>query len=212
MTGGDQFQFTAHVAQHTSLCVTTQACERIYRALSGQTGRIRSDVTVETGARLIWVPQETILFDGSAMDRRLTIDLAPDAVALIVEPMVYGRPAMGETLRDIRLSDRITISRDGAPLFIDATRFDGNLNAHLARPFIANGAGAMALIALVSPSAPAHLTAVRNLLPDTAGASLIRDDLLIVRLLADDSMALRHSLLPVLDRLNPDPLPRCWTL
>lgn len=212
VTGGDQFRFSGAVAAETALTVTTQACERAYKAQPRQTGRIRNAVTVSAGGRLNWLPQETILFDGSALDRRLVVDLEPGASALLVEPLVLGRPAMGETLTDVNLRDRIEIRRDGRPIFLDAMAFTGDLRAHMARPNIANGAGAMALIVLVSPTAEAHLTPIRDLLPETAGASLIQSDLLAVRILASDSHSLRRSLLPLLRRLNNDTLPRCWML
>ncbi len=212
VTGGDQFRFAGEVAVGTTLTVTTQACERAYRAQPEQTGKIRNRVQVEAGARLNWLPQETILFDGCALDRRLEIDLALGASALMVEPFVFGRPAMGERLTDVRLRDRIEIRRDQKPAFLDAMAFDGNLHDHLARPAIADGAGAMALVVFAADTAAAHLTTIRDLLPETAGASLIRDDLLTVRLLAENSFALRSSLLPILRQLNSDTLPRCWTI
>ena len=50
------------------------------------------------------------------------------------------------------------------------------------------------------------------MLPDTAGASLIGDDMLVARFLAIDSFELRRSLLPVLIRLKGGPLPRTWMI
>ncbi len=212
VTGGDRFWFTGDVAQGTTLTLTTQACERAYKAQPLETGGIRNTLRVEAEARVNWLPQETILFNGCALDRRLIIDLAPGATALMVEPLVFGRPAMGETLTDIRLRDRIEIRRDNSQIFLDALTFQGDLNAHLSRPAIANGAGAMALVVFASDTAPAHLGAIRAELPQCAGVSLVRDDLLVIRLLAKDSFGLRGLLLPILLRLNTKTLPRCWTL
>ncbi|MBO9447018.1 urease accessory protein UreD [Ruegeria sp. R14_0] len=212
VTGGDSFRFTGTAASGTTLTLTTQACERAYKAQPEVFGQIVNHLTVEPNARLNWLPQETILFNGSALDRRLKIDLAPEAQMLMVEPLVFGRTAMGETLTDIRLRDRIEIHRTGRPVFLDAMRFSGDFHNHLARPHIADGAGAMALVVFAAATAGAHLDAIREALPETAGASLIHDDLLVIRILADNSFALRRSLLPVLRRLNSDTLPRCWML
>ena len=57
------------------------------RPRNGSTGRapadppshVRTHLTVGAGAALEWLPQETILFDRCALDRRLEVDLAPDA-------------------------------------------------------------------------------------------------------------------------------------
>jgi urease accessory protein len=212
ITGGDAFRFTGHAAAGTTLTLTTQACERAYKAQPGPYGQITNHLQVETGARLNWLPQETILFNGSALDRRLLIELAPDASALMVEPLVFGRTAMGETLYDVCLRDRIEIRRDGTPVFLDATQFTGDLNAHLTKPHIANGARAMALVVFASATAEGQLEPVRRMLPDSAGATLIQDDLLVTRILAENSFALRRALMPVLRHLNNDTLPRCWMI
>ncbi|NOC91765.1 urease accessory protein UreD [Ruegeria sp. HKCCD6604] len=212
VTGGDSFRFSCKAAKGTALTLTTQACERAYKAPPKEWGQVTNHLTVEAGARLNWLPQETILYNGSALDRRLRIDLSPDADMLMVEPLVFGRVAMGETLTEIRLRDQIEIWREGTPVFLDAIRFAGDWHTHLAKRHIANGAGAMALIVLASSSAEGHLKPVREMLPDTAGATLIRKDLLVIRILADNSFALRRTLIPVLRRLNKDTLPRCWML
>jgi urease accessory protein len=70
----------------------------------------------------------------------------------------------------------------------------------------------MASFILVSPRAGALLDPLRKLLPDTGGASLIRDGVLFGRIVARDGFALRGALVPVLTWLNESPLPRTWTL
>ncbi len=212
VTGGDSFRFSGTVTTGTTLTLTTQACERIYKAKPGPSGQVTNHLTVGSGARMNWLPQETILFNGCALDRRLLIEMAPDATTLLVEPLVFGRAAMGETLTDIRLRDRIEIRRDGMPIFLDSIRFSGDMHSHLSGQNIANGSLAMALIIFAGPSAEGQLDAVRRMLPDTAGASLIGNELLIIRMLAPNSFTLRKALLPVLRRLNNDTIPRCWML
>ncbi|WP_299350884.1 urease accessory protein UreD [uncultured Shimia sp.] len=212
VTGGDQFCTTVTTAPETDLTLTTQACERAYRAQSGEVGEICTRLGVAPRATLNWLPQETLLFDGCAVSRQLTVDLAEGARFLMVEPMIFGRAAMGENLTNCTFSDRIEIRRGGAPLYLDAMRLTGDVRAHLARPFIANGAGAMASVVLVCNSAEAHLDPVRHLLPETAGASLLQPDVLVLRMLAEDSYALRQSLIPILTRLSGGPLPRCWMI
>ncbi len=212
VTGGDAFRFSGTAGEGTTLTITTQACERAYKAQPGPYGQVVNHLTVASGARMNWLPQETILFNGSALDRRLLVEMEPDATLLMVEPLVFGRAAMGETLTDIRLRDRIEIRRVRAPLFLDAMRFAGDLHAHLAKPHIADGAGAMALVVFACRSAEGQLDTVRQMLPDTAGATLIQDDLLVIRMLAENSFALRRALMPVLRQLNNNTLPRCWMI
>ena len=60
--------------------------------------------------------------------------------------------------------------------------------------------------------AEALLPKIRGLLPKTGGASLVRPDLLAIRLLAKDSFLLRSSLVPVLECLTDATLPKTWSL
>lgn len=72
--------------------------------------------------------------------------------------------------------------------------------------------GPMALVLLIANNAEAHLSDLQETLPATGGVSLQQKDVLVMRLLAEDSFALRHTLLPALQRLNGAPLPRCWKI
>jgi len=210
ITGGDDFAFTASAEQNAHLTLTTQAAERVYRAQPEQVATVNNRLFVSAGARLDWLPQETILFEASALKRRMHVELDEGASLLLVEPLVFGRAAMGETLKNAYFSDRIDIRRQDRPVFLDAMTLCGDVTGHLAAPQIAAGAGAMALIVYIDTDAQARLTALRALLPETAGASLIAPDLLVVRILAPDSFELRQSLIPTLRYLTNDALPRSW--
>lgn len=212
VTGGDQFSLRAEVGSGAAATLTTQAAERAYRAWGGAPGRIDTRLTLAERAHLNWVPQETILFNGCAIRRNLRIDMAGDARLLMVESLVFGRAAMGETLTDAQFRDRIEIRRDGRIAHLDALNFDGDVADHLARPHVAAGAGAMTSLVLIGPDAAAHLAAVRGALPATGGASLAGEDMLLMRLLAPDSFLLRRTLVPILNRLTRNALPRPWMI
>lgn len=211
LTGGDQIDVAACAGTGSSLTLTTQAAERAYRAQEGR-ARMTTDLSVEADAQINWLPQEMILFEGSALDRRLTVELAQDARLLMVEPIIFGRAAMGETLTDVSFNDRIRINRDGEALYWDGLDLSGHTMRHLSRRAIAGGARAMVSLVYVAPDAEAHLDALRNMLPTTGGASLLAQDLLTLRFVAADSFELRRALIPILERLTKDQLPTSWRL
>jgi len=210
ITGGDSFSITARAATDSRLVLTTQAAERAYRAQPGQVGRLENRVVVEKGAHVNWMPQETILFQGCSLARFLHVDMQAGASFLMVEPLVFGRAAMGETLTAASFTDRIEIRREGQLCYLDRVALQGNIAAQMARPNTANGAGAMVNLLYIAADASAQLAPLRAMLPDTAGVSLIQDDLLALRLLAADSYLMRQILIPILNRLTDDNLPRCW--
>ena len=211
ITGGDAFVLEATATQASHLTLTTQAAERVYRSTSGH-GKVDTRLVAEPGAQLKWLPQELIFFDGGALHRSLHVDLAADARLLMVEPVVFGRTAMGETVHSGQFRDHIRIDRAGKPLYRDALNITGDFRAALHRKAGMAGAGAMASLVYVAPDAEAHLDAVRAHLPPTGGASLLAEDVLCLRLIALDSFELRRALVPVLERLNQGELPVSWRL
>lgn len=212
ITGGDNLTLDVTVKSGASLTMTTQACERAYRAQQGETGNVTATLAVQSGAQLNWLPQELILFDRCALHRRLEINLEPGAGLLMAEPVVFGRTAMNEDLCSVYFQDRIKIIRDGRILYVDGIQLHGDAAKHLARPAVASGAGAMASVVLVRPDAEILLREVRNALPASAGASLIAPDVMVIRHLALDSFELRRDLMPILELLSQTTLPTSWRL
>ncbi|WP_245582880.1 urease accessory protein UreD [Sediminimonas qiaohouensis] len=212
ITGGDRLSVSATTGPGATLCLTTQAAERAYRAEGPVPGRVETRLDVATGATLFWLPQELILYDGCALERRLTAALDPAARLLFAEPVLFGRAAMGETLRTGLFRDRVSITRGGRQIYRDGLDLSGAITDRLARPSVADGAAAMCSLVYAAPEAQAELAPLRALLPMSGGASLLAPDLLIMRVVAADGHALRQTLLPVLDRLTGDSLPRSWRL
>ena len=212
VTGGDRF--STNVTAHDTACIsiTTQAAERIYRATAPATGVVKTMLCAEKDAQLYWLPQETILFDGARLRRSLDVDLHPTARFLMIEPLVFGREASGETLHSGMLDDRVTINRDGQPIYLDRIMLEGDIAASLARPAVANGARAVANIVLVDPNLQTLLAGLRDLLPRQAGASLLSENVLVARILAADSYALRCALFPILTLLTNNAVPKNWRL
>ncbi len=211
LTGGDRIDLECSAGANSKLTLTTQAAERAYRAQSGQ-AEMHSRLSVAAGATLEWLPQELILFEGCALSRSLHVDLEHNSRALIVEPVIFGRAAMGETLQHIWFKDRISLYREGTPLYLDGVDLTGDSVAHLAQRATGQGAGAMASVLYVAPDAEAQIPTLRSMMPQMGGVSLLQPDLLALRVMAPDSFELRKSLLPVLDRLTLNSLPTSWRL
>ncbi|MFW2588775.1 urease accessory protein UreD [Sagittula sp. SSi028] len=211
LTGGDRLSLNCAAGEGSRLVLTTQAAERAYRSAQGW-ANVTTQLRVAAGGRIDWLPQELILFEGARLSRRLRADLDADARLLLVEPVIFGRAAMGERLHDACLRDRIEVWRDGVPIYCDSIRLEGDLVDVMGRAAVGGGAGAMASLVYVGADAEAQRDALRRVLPRTAGASLLSDDVLVARVLAEDGFALRQVLLPALDRLSGDGLPISWRL
>lgn len=213
LTGGDRLRqcITWEAGAHAT--VASQAAEKIYRS-SGDAVCIDTRIQVAAGAHAEWLPQETIMFDRSRLDRTLEADLAPDSRFLAFEGVIFGRAAMGESILDGELSDRWRIRRDGRLIYADAQHLSGAISALMDRAAVGAGARAMALILCVWEGAATLLDRVRAVLDQTGGraAASAWNGLLTVRLLAREGQTLKRDAAAVLAVLRGGaPLPRVWT-
>ena len=210
LTGGDEIGWSAGAAPGTGLVLTTQACERVYRS-SGADARVTTRLTAGAGARLDWLPQETILFEDARLDRRLEVDLAADARFCAVEAVLLGREAMGESARGARLRDNWRIRRDGRLIHAEATALTAEPEERDGLSLL-DGALGFATVLYVGPDAGRKLEPVRAALSGRAGASLVGDRL-VVRALAGSGLALRRIIGPIVALLSSaGTLPRLWHL
>lgn len=212
LTGGDKLTLNLRWAAGTVATVSGQAAERVYRSLSG-VAAVSTTIDVESDASAEWLPQETILFDGAALQRALSISLAPGARFLGAETLVFGRTARGERLQQGRLRDAWRLWRDGRLIFAEAIDLDGALGPALERPAAAPGLAAVALAVLAAADAESRLPALREALARCTGlaAASAWNGLLVARFAACDSAVLRDDLLPVLTLLRDGRgPPRVW--
>ena len=210
LTGGDHVQWAAEAGSGARLVLTTPACERVYRSIGGD-ARVENRLIAHEGAHIDWLPQETILFEGAWLDRRLDVDLAESATLTAVEAVLIGREAMGESAPTARLRDNWRIRRGGKLIHAEASVLSSDPAERSSLSLLA-GAVAFATVLHVGPDAERKLGAVRALLPESGGASVIGERL-TVRLLAGSGLALRRSLSPIIAQLSPaGSLPRLWTL
>lgn len=210
LTGGDQLSWQAEAGPGTQLVLTTPACERIYRSL-GPDAVVETSLGVAAGARLDWLPQETILFDGSRLNRCLEVDLAADATFLAIEAVLLGRAAMGELARNARLTETWRIRRAGRLLHAEATRLAADPGERDSLSLLA-GAGAFATILYVAADTAAKLAAIRAMPPQAGLGCSVAGERLVVRALAPTGLALRQAIVPIVALLSgAGALPRLWT-
>ena len=203
--------WTIRAGKAASLTCVSQACERIYRSLDGEPARLSVKITLDEKARLNWLPQETILYDGCALDRSLEADLSPGASLLILEAFIFGRSAMGEVVRHASVHDQWAIRRDGKLVFADNVRFDGEVDELLQRRAVAAGNRALATVALIAPEAEQHLAFVRENFPDIPSTAFAGK--FLARLSAKGAYELRQRLIPLATRLSGGKeMPKVWAV
>lgn len=215
MTGGDRLAWQVDIGEDASAVVTTQACEKLYRAAHGH-AELSARLSVAAGGRLAWLPQETIVYDHAAFQRRLDVDLAEGATALIAETTLFGRGAMGEHVASGRFRDRWRVRVGGRLVHAEDFFIRGDIARQLARGSVTGGAVAISTVLLVGPDTEEWLDRVRTVIGEKGGASawtVGRSGKLLARLFDDDGYCLRKRLVPLLALLNGRAgLPKTWSL
>ena len=211
VAGGDSYSVSLSLGEGAEVEATTPSAERIYRS-DGPAAAIVTRLKLAPGARLFWLPQETLLFEGAALERRLEVEMSAEASLVVAETLVFGRLAMGESQIDASLRDSWRVRREGRLVFADETRLE-HAGAALERVAVGAGARALATIVAAAPNIEARLPDLRAALEAEAegvetGASAF-DGLIVARLIAATPDRLRAALIASIVALGARK-PRLW--
>jgi urease accessory protein len=219
LTGGDRTRVTVTVGADAQATVTTQAAEKIYRALPGSgDALVQVGMRVDDGAWAEWLAQETIVFEGSRLRRLFNAEVASRGRLLAVESIVFGRTAMGESFDTGMLHDAWRIRRGGKLIWADALHLDGNVRRLRAAPFGFGTSVACSTVLYVGEDAARQLDEVRGLLspsPLLHGATSL-DGIVLARIMAEDAVELRATVMKLIAGIRwsaaflPARLPRVW--
>jgi urease accessory protein len=213
VAGGDRIETVYELGPATDVVHTTSSAERIYRS-DGAPARLDVRVSLEAGARLDWLPQQTILYAGAHLERRIEVDAVADSRLLMVEVTTFGRPESEEGVSPASLNDQWRIRSNGQLVYAEAVRLSGELAATLDRPAVAGGARAAALALLVAPDASDLVEPVRRALECGTCETGVSawNGLLAARAIAKAPGDLIAALARAIPVLSGRALPRVWAI
>jgi urease accessory protein len=211
LTGGDSLAWVIELPACGDAVITTQASDKVYRAIAPTVAKVATRIALGPRARLHWLPQETILFNDSALERTFDVALAEDACFLAAETIVFGRKCMHETMQNVTLRDRWRVSQGGRLVHAEDFRIAGGpLGELLARKAVGDGNAAFATIVFIAEDAERYLDATRAAIGEAGGASAFAGKLL-ARIAAQSAYALRKSLITAISALSGGRLlPKIW--
>ncbi|MEM9331066.1 MAG: urease accessory protein UreD [Pseudomonadota bacterium] len=211
LTGGDQLNWDLRLAENTEVVATTQACEKAYLANDGA-ACLSTQAHLGAGSTLHWLPQETILYEGSALTRTFDVTMQENATLLAIESTILGRQAMGEAIRNVLFRDRWRIRYGGKLWFADDIKLSGN-EISVAQM---KNCRAVSSLLLVCGGDDEELQRMVRKLREISPAELTGfsafNGKIVGRILAKDSYELRKVLAPVLRFLRNNELPRVWRI
>ncbi len=212
IAGGDRTLVDFTLQPATSVVATSQAAEKIYGAES-EPAVIGVRVRLEHDARLDWLPQETILYDGAKVVRTMNIEMAGTATLTLLETLVLGRVARGEHVSQGHWRDRWRIRRDSRLVFAEQVRLSDRIDNTMRATALGGGSRAIATLVHVDRTAEQKLAMVRDVLLNAVSmaAASAWNGLLVVRFAAPDPHAVRVDAMAVAGAITNAPMPRAWS-
>lgn len=199
LVGGDTLDLHISSGQDAHGLITTPGATRFYRS-DGQLALQRTRIDMAPGARLEWLPLETLCHNGCQAENRLSLQVAPGAEFMGLDITALGLPHAGQPFEQGRFLQHIDVP--GVWLehgLIDATDHRlMNGRGGLAGQVCLGTFLFVAGIPISRARRDAALELARGLiaahpLHPTAGASAANDRVLVVRVLApmvESAMAL----------------------
>lgn len=215
IAGGDRLDISASVGSQAWAQLTSPGAAKWYRAAGPAYQQL--ELSVQAGATLEWLPQETIVFSNAQAELTTRIDLQGDARLCYWDVVALGRPASGERFEQGYFQSHLDIRRDGRLLWHERQRIVGN-DGLLDSPIGLDGRTVFATLLITGDADAELLESCRSLvMPNPVRGDLTQlPGLVVARCLADEALHARAWLIELWKQLRPALLgreavtPRIW--
>jgi urease accessory protein len=223
VAGGDELIVHATIGATAHALLATPGAAKWYKANPANGLPSRQDIRldVQAGARLEWLPQESIFFNAAQVQLRQTITLGRDAHYIGCEILCFGRTASGESFASGNIAQHTSIRREDKLIWWEQGALAGG-GAAMYSPLGLNGKTVCATLLAAGPAMTAAvLNAMRDEItalgatPGEFGVSQLKS-VLVARYLGDSSELARRVMLCAWRHLRPHLMaceavtPRIW--
>jgi len=190
LVGGDVLGIDVTLAPGAHALITTPGATRFYRS-TGAPATQRLHATLNEGARLEWLPLETLAYSGCIAENAMRFELAPGAEMMGWDVLALGLPASDQAF----VRGRFTQSIELPGRWLERGVIDAHDTRLLDSPLGWAGQRVMGTLwfaagsALTAARRDALLEAARvavdgNTLQTSAGATAVHDGIVVLRVLA----------------------------
>lgn len=124
VAGGDSLELDIVLEPEARCLLTAPGATKVYRS-PDSISRQKVTVDVAAGAICELLPMELILFNAACFRSETEVRLTGDGVFFGWDLVSLGRPAANERFSDGWLDQRLTITRDGTPIWFERARIEG---------------------------------------------------------------------------------------
>jgi urease accessory protein len=189
LANGDVIDITVNVGPGAHAWLGTPGATRFYRS-GGEAAQQQVTLRVHDGARLEWLPLETLAYSGCVGHNRLSLSLAPSAEALVWDVLALGQPTAGKPFE----AGEFTQHMEVPGLWLEQAHIRADDHRLLDAPLGLDGQRCLGTLVFASGSALTRerkerlLDAVRAVcgahpLHTRAGATCPNDQMLVLRVL-----------------------------
>ncbi len=209
IAGGDALHYEVTALPNASITLTTQAAEKIYRALD-EPARVSTVLNVHEHAKVAWLPQETILFNSARLHRQMDVQVSDSAELVALEWLVLGRAAHGEQMTAGSIVDSWRVTKNGRLVWADTFRVTDDIFPHLHEEALLSRCTALATVIYSGADVDAQIENFRSMSGAMQSLCAVTTvaGILIARLAAKDSADVRHGLRTCLQ--NTFRVPKMW--
>lgn len=194
VVSGDRLLVDVRAGEGSEVLLTTPGATKLYRARDDDDATLVQRFAVAEGARVEWLPPETIAYDGTAARVSTEVELAATASYVGWEILCLGRPAAGERLTRGHVRTSLTVRRAGRLTYFERGHYEGG-DALLSAPWGLSGHAVLATLVVASPQASqAWVETLREAVSTEAGrfAVTLVSGVLIARFLGDSTLEARQ--------------------
>ena len=190
IVGGDVLEIDATLAPNTHALITTPGATRFYRSLA-EPALQQVTARIADGARLEWLPLETLAYSGCIAETRMRFELAPQAEMIGWDVLALGLPAADQAFERGRYTQAIELPG----CWLERGRIDADDATLLDSPLGWDGQRVLAMLwfaagsALPADRAETLLEAARastdaHALRERCGVTAPNDRVIVLRALA----------------------------
>ena len=216
VVGGDELSVSVRAGKGSAALITTPGATRVYRS-AGPLSTIKYRLNVEAGASLEWLPQDSILYGGSRLSQEMEVRVASGSRFCGWDITSMGRPASGDHYTTGEFDQGFQLYADSLPVLMERQRWRAGEQV-LEASWGLSGYPVLGTF-YGFPADDDILSLLRLRLEDISSGAMavtLVDEVLVVRALADDAVALRQIFadiwLSVREMINgfPPGSPRVW--
>jgi len=194
VVSGDRLLVDVQLGAGSEALLTAPGATKLYRARADTDATLVQRFAVGEGARVEWLPPETIAYDGTLAKVRTEVELAETASYVGWEIVCLGRPAAGERLTRGELRTTLSVRRGGKLTYFERGLYRGG-DALLTAPWGLSGHAVLATMIVASPAAAqSWVETLRESVRSQSGlfAVTLVSGMLVARFLGDTTREARQ--------------------